>query len=197
MIEYNDERHEYKIRGIVVPSVTQVIAPLSPDFLYVDADVLERASNFGRAVHLACEQDDNDELDDEALDAPLLPYLAAWRLFKTQCEVVVLENERIVASDVLRVAGRLDRIAEIQGRCAVIDIKTCTTLSRVTGVQLAGYEELARHSCVLGNKLKVRRFAVQLKGDCTYQLKEYKNRDDVTAFAACTQLFHWSQNNAN
>lgn len=195
MIEYNDERHEYRIAGVVVPSVTQVIAPLGPDLSFVDAELLERASNFGRAVHAACEQDDNDMLDEAELSAPLVPYLDAWRKFKADLDVKILRNEEIVYSDVWKIAGRLDRMATLRGKLAVIDIKTCSTIHRVTGVQLAGYEQCARDLGVILRRETVLRLAVQLLDGGFYVFKRYEDPTDKQAFIACTQLFHWRKNN--
>lgn len=193
MIEYNDERHEYKIDGVIVPSVTQVIAPLSPDFSFVDAEVMERASNFGRAVHAACEQDDNGDLDENALDENLVPRLVAWRLFKKECGVVIDSNEEIVFSRKHRVAGRLDRRVKIDRKEAIVDIKTCTSLHDVVGVQLAGYEYCVSHMIGYSRQMRLR-IAVQLKENGNYTLKIYKEPDDLAAFLNCLKKFEADQN---
>lgn len=196
MIEYNDERHEYKLGGVIVPSVTQVIQPLGPDFSFVQDDILERASHFGRAVHAATQQDDEGTLDEPSLSVPLIPYVAAWRKFKDVFGVKILRNEEVVYSEPWRVAGRLDRMATILGKSLVlVDIKTSATLHRVTGVQLAGYETCVRDLGFILRREKVLRIAVRLLESGDYQIKKYEDESDKSAFVACVQLFHWRKNN--
>lgn len=189
MIEYNDERHEYKIDGVIVPSVTQVIAPLAPDFSFVDAEVMERASAFGRAVHAACEQDDDGELDEAALDENLALPLSAWRDCKRDLKIKIVASEELVYARAHGVAGRLDRRVYIDGNPAIIDIKTCTTLHQVVGVQLSGYEFCARSMGYYSIKTPVIRAAVQVKTDGKYTLKIYPDMDDLPAFLNCVKKF--------
>lgn len=196
MIEYNDERHEYKINGVVAPSVTQVIAPLAPDFSFINSDMLKRASNFGKAVHAACEFEDYGTLDESSLDPALIPYLNAWRKCKADLRIVVGHNEEIVFSKAWHVAGRLDKVVEMNNRMAIIDIKTCSTLHRVIGVQLAGYELCARDMGKVSGVREIERYAVRLKENGDYDMKKYEDPTDKDAFIACTQLFHWRKNNA-
>ena len=50
MLTFDPVKHEYRDGDRVIPSVTQILAPLS-DFSFVDADVLSAAQEFeiGRA----------------------------------------------------------------------------------------------------------------------------------------------------
>src|SRR5450755_787122 len=77
---FDAEAHEYRLAGLVLPSVTQIIAPLT-DYSGIPADVMEFARARGQAVHLACELDDKKDLDESTLDPQLLGYVTAWRAF--------------------------------------------------------------------------------------------------------------------
>ena len=58
---YNSEFHTYKLNGKIIPSVTSLLNDGSYD--NVDKDILERAANIGRTVHLECQQWLQDHLE--------------------------------------------------------------------------------------------------------------------------------------
>ena len=110
MITFNAETHEYFYEGLKVPGVTKVLKNAGLiDFSMVPASILERAFKFGTAVHLATELDDRNNLDMATLDAPLLPYVNAWRKFKKDVGCKVLSIEERVYSGKYRYCGTLDR----------------------------------------------------------------------------------------
>ena len=48
-VEYNEEWHTYRINGVIVPSVTQLLS--DDTYINVDPVVLERAAKKGTLVH--------------------------------------------------------------------------------------------------------------------------------------------------
>lgn len=79
---YDDDTHLYRIDGVIVPSVTQVLSCLS-DFRFVDEDVMRRAQAFGKAVHLMAQLYLEGRLDEDTLDEGLrgpLEALKKWFL---------------------------------------------------------------------------------------------------------------------
>ncbi len=186
MLAFDEAAHRYTWNGEPVPGVTSVLAPLS-DFSMVAPDLLQRASAFGRAVHLACEFDDRRELDEGQLDGALLPYVQAWRKFSREFEVEWTGIEHRLFHRTLRYAGTLDRAGTVRGRAAIVDIKTSTSLYAAVGPQLAAYAR-AFDPVTPGSRL---RMAVQLKSDGTYFAKEYTDPTDWPVFASLLTLRTW------
>ena len=55
-LTFDEAKHIYRLKGIIVPSVTQVMQPLSDEtYRGVEAKVLRRAAGKGTAVHNAIE----------------------------------------------------------------------------------------------------------------------------------------------
>jgi len=189
MLEFNSENHTYKLDGIKLPSVTQVLqgAGLS-DFSKVNPELLKRAQSFGTAAHLACAFNDKHQLDMKSLDPALFPYLEAWILFKRDFGITDFkEIEKQVYSTKYQYAGCLDRLWED----ALIEIKTCTTIPKTTGLQLVGYQ--GAYEEMYKVKIK-RRICVQLL-DGTYKMEEYKDRTDFRVFTSCLSIVNWQKIN--
>lgn len=198
VVQLDEATHTYRLDGVILPSVTQIIGSLY-DFKHVDPDLLERASDFGKAVHTACELDDNDDLDYPGLDQALRPYVDAWRSFKQTTKFKVSLNEGIVYSKKFRYAGTLDRFGILcRGptcRQGVVDIKTCTNLHPAIGLQTAGYEIAAREMGLITGR-SCTRYAVQLRGDGTYRMQEYKDASDANYFLSFLNCHRWKLDHA-
>lgn len=81
-ITFDENKHEYKVDGSVIPSVTQILDSNGfSDFGRVPPEILERSSLFGKAVHKTIELHCKGKLDEESLDPELKPYLKAWENF--------------------------------------------------------------------------------------------------------------------
>jgi hypothetical protein len=182
-LTFDEATHTYRFNGQVVPGVTTILQPLS-DFDAVPPRVLKAASDFGTAVHLACELDDLGELDIERLDASLVPYLMAWRKFSADHSVTWDLIEHPVYHGTMRYAGTLDRFGLVSGQRTVVDIKSSVQLYPSVGPQLAAY----------GNALAepfAQRMAVQLKADSTYVAKAYTEPSDWPVFCSLLTLRTW------
>src|SRR5690606_20318453 len=90
---FEPDNHEYRHRGVVVPSVTQILGSLV-DMSAIPQDKLEYARARGQAVHLACELYDQDDLDMASLDEVIVPYLEAWIKFKKEAGFIVSSIEQ-------------------------------------------------------------------------------------------------------
>jgi hypothetical protein len=189
MLTFDEASHTYRFGGHVVPGVTSILAPLT-DFSKVPPAVLEAASQFGKAVHLACELDDELLLDEDQLDPALAPYLAAWRKFCEEHRVEWYEIELPVYHPTMRYAGTPDRIGMVDGQPSVVDIKTTAALYPSVGPQLAAYAEAKN----LGPRAK--RIAVQLKADGTYVAKTYTDPTDWPVFCSLLTLRNWCARNS-
>jgi hypothetical protein len=186
---FEPDTHEYRHRGMVVPSVTQLLAPLV-DFSGIPPENVEYARLRGEAVHFACELYDQNDLDMDTLDPKIVPYLQAWIKFKAETGFVVHTVEERIPHPIHRYAGMIDRTGfmAMNNVQAVLDIKCVAKLSPVTGLQTAAYKELVeRDKGITG----LARYSVRLGGDGKYELKRYEEPDDFRVFLSLLNLHNW------
>jgi hypothetical protein len=188
-LDFTPENHEYRLNGEVVPSVTQLLAPIySGVFDAIPADVLERKRALGTAVHKACELDDVNELDESTLHDAIRPYLDGWRRFRDEFAPVWDASEWMLADPGMRYAGTIDRVGTLNdGRLVVLDIKTGPQSPQI-GVQLAGYERLLKAN----NRTEDReRLSVHLT-EGGFQLARWTAIDDHRCFLALLSVRAWA-----
>lgn len=199
-LEFNQDKHEYKLDGVVVPSVTSVIKFLD-DYSGVPQDVMQYTSVRGRAVHLATALDDQDNLDYATVDDVVFPYLDAWRSFRRDTGFKPTHIERFVYSTKYKYAGTLDRIGTIGTtrsstvKC-LIDIKTCAVVMPSAGPQTAAYLTAANECLDVSSKTMLR-YVVQLRNDGSYVLHRKPSALDSGIFFSALRLHNWRLNNAN
>lgn len=142
-LAFNEERHEYRLNGRIVPSVTDVLQPLEM-LDGIPWETLEAARIFGQHVHLACHYHNTGELEWTTLDEKLAAYVRGFLKFLADSGFVVLASEERVASVKCGYAGTLDLRGvmgrrSVRARRALIDIKSTATMPRTVGPQTAGY----------------------------------------------------------
>ena len=185
-LEFDEAKHEYRLEGALLPSVTQVLKPLQ-DFSTIPEDILERSANFGVAVHLATALWDQNDLDMDSMDVAIVPYLEAWKRFRDETKITFEAIETQVVSEKYRYAGTLDRIGFLNEKATVIDIKT-GVVNPTIGVQLAGYLVAWNEAHVL----KVtRRASVSLRKDGSYRLDFWDDKSDWATFLSLLQIHNW------
>ena len=185
--QFNARTHCYTVAGRVVPSVTEVLAPLC-DFRGVPVYVLRAAAAFGAAVHKACELDDLGLLDESALDPQLAGSLHGWRTFCKEHGARWKLVEAPLFHPDLGYAGTVDRYGLVDGADAVVDLKTTTRLYPSVGPQLAAYAR-----AIAGTTARTRRLAVQLHVNGRYHLREYDSPTDWAVFASLLTLRNFCQ----
>ena len=135
-IDFDEEKHEYSYKGEKIPSVSEILSPLSADrYEGMNPWMLQAAAVKGRLVHEYC------ELIDYGLDPDIEPdymgYVKAYYDFLMTHKPNWQYIEKIVCSfrgeakekDGIVYAGTLDRYGIIDGKGAVVDIKTYSSLS--------------------------------------------------------------------
>lgn len=188
MITFDPIKHEYFLNNKKVPSVTQILSSLN-DFSNVSPEVLNHAKDLGTGVHLACELSDRKDL----LELPEIyrGYLRNWNKFLNEMNVEIIEDgiEKIVYSEKLRYAGRIDRLGIVKNKLTIIDIKSGQK-NPVFALQLAGYGIALNE---MGTKAKSR-MTVYLKPE-GYKVEEYKNPADDAIFLSVLNIYNWKINN--
>ena len=145
---FEESTHTYTLDGVVIPSVTEICAPITCG-KYPPVGVVQQAAARGTRVHELCALYDMDALPDE-IEAELVGYVKAWAAFCRDYKPVWTHIELPlygVLDPGMPFAGTLDRIGEIDGLTRVVDIKTAASLDRPAKValceQITGYEWLA------------------------------------------------------
>lgn len=215
ILTFKEENHEYKLDGIVLPSVTGIISEMGLSGLPWDI-ILEfralknkeievcqlsqmalafyQAGQFGNAAHKATELHDRGCLDLKTVDPAIIPYLEAWKKFKSEVGVKILEIEKKMFHPIYLFAGTLDRVVELDGRIYVLDIKTSVKFPAHLGLQTAAYKELYNYDRARSENA-TRRFGVLLKPDGTYRFEPIENKLDWNIFLSILTAYRWKMNN--
>jgi hypothetical protein len=191
--EYIDRDHSYWLDGIQVPSVTQILTSEGfYNFTGVNSDLLERSSEFGKAVHETCRLWDMGILDVENLSLPLVPHLSAWKKFREAFGIEfipeLMEEHKI--NEKYRFGFCPDRVTKT---FILIDIKSSETPSPVAGLQTAGYKIGAEAEGYKINK----RWAVHLHQDGNYSIQKYEDIAEESIFLMALQCYYWKQRRLN
>lgn len=182
-LHFDEASHTYRLGGVRLPSVTQVLDPLQ-ELDGIPRHILQAAAEFGTNVHAACHLDNQGVLDEDALDPALRPYLAAWRKFLADFKGVVVSSEMRVVNPQLRYAGTLDSIVRIKGVHWLTDIKATAAIPRTVGPQTAAYAH------AYGDP-RIKRRVVQLLGDGNYITRTLTESTDWNLFLSALNIHTW------
>jgi len=176
--------HIYRIDGVVVPSVTQVLVAEG----FIDATwFTEYSRDKGINKHLTIHYYETDQLDEENLDPVLKNTLDAWKAFKLDTGFVVSASETPLYSAQYRFAGTPDILGTFRDTTpAIIDFKG-QVVSPWVGLQLAAQE-------ILEGTHGRKRFALQLMDTGKYKLHLFTDRQDRNIFMAALSIHHWKRN---
>lgn len=190
MLVFDEATHTYTYNGAVVPSVTQVLKPLT-NYGMIPADKLEIARQKGVAVHKMVELHAKGDLDVETLPDWMRPVLANWEQFVADTGFEVINSEMQVYNQVYGYAGTFDLYGRMREGDALIDVKRSLFAGPVIGLQLAGYEaamvgSLKRVGVKFG---PVKRYALKLNENGPYRLEPFTNKTDLGDFITAV-AFH-------
>lgn len=193
-LQFDEATHTYTLAGRVIPSVTQILKQVV-DFSMVAPDILERKCAIGSALHMAIALDHADDLDYDSLDASVLPYFEAWRKFVADMGrgLVVHAAEMPIASATYQYGVTPDIWGSVNGRRAVIELKSTAAIHPSVGLQTAA-QEMAITECDAwpgGTGQAVDRYALQLQPSGQYRIHHFKNRGDFAVFIALRSVWGW------
>lgn len=181
-LTFEESKHIYTFNGIVLPSATTLMKPLS-ETVYgsIDKEVLDKAARKGTAVHSAIETYNNFGIID--IDTANKPYFDGYLKFAEEHSVSAYGSEIRLYHKELLYAGTADMIADVDGKLTLIDFKTSHSVSdMLCGVQLEAYDRaLKSHGLDFKIQQKV---IVHLKKDGSYELHFFKIND-----AECWKVF--------
>ena len=202
-IEFDEDKHEYSVNGVKVPSVSEILAPLSADrYGQVNPWVLQAAAERGRAVHEATQLMDYGFDPDE--DFSVNGYLIAYQDFLSSTNVEWIYAEKIVcayrfqspgsnAEDNVTYAGTLDRYGKINGQDAIVDIKTYASLTTDALLQASCQTALYRAALLdnISDRIlpHIKRYVLHLKKDGSWRLVDLEQFDRDHGFSGTSLAF--------
>lgn len=158
-----DKGHLYELNGEQIPSVSELSRFVSREvYGSVEQFTLDNASSRGTAVHKATEV--LDKYNEVECNPSIEPYVRGYIQFRKDYGIKeYIAIEKALASETMRFAGTIDRIAVITeefakafkaqtkvdithliGKLAIIDIKSSSVIQKfLAKIQLNGYEKLA------------------------------------------------------
>ena len=185
-IAFEPDGHVYTLGSVVLPSVTQIMQPMSL-MLYqgVPPDVMQAAADRGTRAHEQISNYIRFGLMEP--DEDTQPYLDAFLAFSAAYNPRWIASEYRIYHKSLMYAGTLDLIGYIEpddgGGVDVIDIKCTAQFHRIMlSTQLAGYAE-----AVKSHGVRVRnRYGLQLLRDGKYRFEAIP--DGYKLFLHCLAL---------
>lgn len=181
-IDFDEEKHEYSVNGVKVPSVSEILAPLSAErYAELNPAMLRSAAARGTAVHEACELIDYGA--EPEIEPDIAGYVAAYYDFLQTYKPKWEKIEQIVCAykylpfgypdeDNVLFCGTLDRYGIIDGKPAVLDIKTYASLTTDSLIQ-ASCQTAMYYTAVAEEKMEdliANRYVLHLKKDGSWRL---------------------------
>ena len=168
-LTFDKETHTYRIDGAAVPTVTEIVSPITAQKYKADNPILiEQAKRRGTAVHEYTQLIDlGCPLDAIDIEPELCGYVKAYLEFLHDYSPDWTAIEKPVVHPQHLYAGTLDRLGTVDGKPALLDIKTTAQMDRLSRLALAFQLEL--YSDCLEVKPE-RLYGLQLKKDGNYKL---------------------------
>jgi hypothetical protein len=188
-LAFDATTHAYSDAGGALVSVTQAIRDggLMGETPFWTVEARDR----GTFVHAMTELADQEDLDEDALDVALRPYLDAYRWFQHDHQPEWSHVEAQRADGVLRYAGTVDRAGRLVTckHAVVLDIKSGTP-APWHRIQLSAYKRLV--AAELSGPIVIR-YGLYLSADGTYRLDTFPldDREDWQTFQAALALAQW------
>jgi len=190
-LAFDESRHIYKLDGIIIPSVTQILNEGGLVNLdWIDADLLADKADLGQKVHSTTELYDTQDLDFNKLHPTLKNYLDGWIKFRKDYDFIPAEIEMQLFHPVYRYAGRIDRVGFAKEDLTIVDIKSGTK-QKVHALQTAGYKCMYDVGKKKTEQIK-RRLCVYLNQD-GYKVEEYKNTQDINVFLSALTITNYKR----
>lgn len=162
-IDFDEETHSYYVNGVRLPSVSEIMSPLSKEYYKnIDKETMKKAAQRGKTIHKNIEfYEEFGVMNDDYKD-----YLFQYQIAKKLEKINVLKCEVMMTDGTY--CGTFDLLVEIDNELVLIDTKATSKINKeLLQVQLAAYLKLARHNGYNVFKSKV----LHLKKD-GYKLKD-------------------------
>lgn len=199
-LDFEPQTHTYRVDGLVVPSVTQLLddAGLTPDYSVISPTVLAHARHRGIHVDACCDLLDQDELDWSSVHPEALPYVEAWARFCADTDYLPACSQVPLYHPEYGYAGTADSIGTLGGQWAVVERKATQKMAATYALQTAGYAQPGLWVAPPGGGPLApaawpapARLGVQLRRDGSYLVVPYEDAEDLGAFLGVVALYRW------
>lgn len=187
-VSFDEERHIYTLRGVRMPSVTQIMKPLT-SLIYdgVPSPAMMVAANRGTRVHESCEKIIKYGITE--FDEDTEPYVKAFQDFADTFHPIWIASEYRTYHKQLRYAGTMDVMCYVEpddgNGVDIFDIKTTASWhSILLATQLAAYEEALK-----SHGIKVRNtYGLQLQKTGKFRFEKVESQFKV--FLHCLGVYN-------
>lgn len=172
-LQFKEDTHTYTVNGFVVPSVTQIMKPLSLTYYEgVDERTLNEAAQRGTKVHEAAELYILYGVED--IEPELRGYFDGLKKWIDEVKPIPVQTECRIYHKILNYAGTADLPCYIGDDLTLVDFKTTASVAQVlTRVQLEAYKKaFESHGITFKRKL-----IIQSGKDGTYHAVEHPIAD--------------------
>ncbi len=199
-LDFDAATHTYRIDGMIVPSVTQLLedAGLIPDYSAISPRVLQHARARGIHVDACCDLLDEDALDWSSVHPEAVPYVEAWARFCADAGYAPAGGQVPLYHPGYRYAGTADSIGTLGGAWVVVERKATMRMAPTYALQTAGYALPGLWTAPVGGGRLApagwpapARLGVQLRRDGTYLVVPYDDVEDLSAFLGVVALHRW------
>lgn len=186
--EYDDSEHIYRLNGKIIPSCTQILREegISNYDFCDDSD-----KQFGKAGHKVTELWDKCNLDIDTVSEHLYPYLLGYQKFLADFKVIILPEliEKPIYSLKWGYGVTPDRVAMVNGKLSVYEIKFSSSLAKSTAIQTAAQKIAVEEQ----SKLKIKqRIGLRLAPN-NYDISFYNNPTDERIWLSAVILNHYKK----
>lgn len=187
---YDDKEHIYRLNDKIIPSCTQILSEEGiSDYTFCD----DSDKNFGKAGHKVTELWDKCTLDIDTVAESLYPYLLGYQKFLADFKVSVLQEwiEKPNYSLKWEYGVTADRVAIVNGKLSVYEIKFSSSLARSVAIQTVAQKVAIEEQ----SKLKIQqRIGLQLLPN-DYKVEFYNNPIDERIWLSAALLNKWKRGN--
>ena len=170
-LEFEEETHTYRLDGILIPSVSAIMSPLSKvKYNGISDSTLKRAANKGTAEHQG--------------------YFEGFKQWFEKTTPEIVGSEVRLCHKLMRYGGTADLLTYIEDELVLVDVKTTYTISDMTcGVQLEAY---AQALSTMGVPVQ-KKIILHLKRDGKFDIREYPVPDAARwrVFGALKTVFDY------
>lgn len=150
-LTFHADTHTYVADGRIVPSVSEIFAPIE-DFSKVNPATLRQAAMRGTLVHEYAELIDyGEEIYGFEVETELKGYVEAYARFLRDFSPQWTAIEKPLWSEEHGFAGTIDRLGIIDGKETLVDIKTSSSVTPRTKIIWAA--KLHAYSLLLGKEV--------------------------------------------
>lgn len=180
---FKEEDHTYRVNGYILPSVSQVMKPLSDaHYRNTDKEMLQKAAVRGTNVHAAVENYLLFGIED--IKPELRGYFDGFKRWVDKVKPIPVKTECRIYHKLLNYAGTADLPCYIDDKLTLVDFKTTATISQMlTRVQLEAYKKAFESQGIRFEQ----KLIIQSRKDGSYHCEAHPI-DDTESWKVFTEL---------